>query len=76
MLVQRIGDDECRAPKAVGNCRASHLSYYFNIQTGACEAFYYSGCDGNGNRFDSEEQCEHQCGRYRETGKLIFYMVK
>lgn len=41
------------------------MNYYFNKDAGDCEAFYYSGCDGNGNRFSSKEQCNRQCGEYR-----------
>ena len=45
-----------------GTCRASLERWYFNAQTGNCEAFEYGGCDGNRNNFASKEKCEDFCG--------------
>lgn len=53
-----------------GDCSENVLAYFYNAETSACEAFYYSGCGGNGNRYETEEQCERQCGSYRGVGKL------
>jgi len=30
---------------------------------GLCQAFYYGGCEGNDNRFESAEECEAECMR-------------
>lgn len=55
---------------AYGDCQDNVLSYFYKADASACEAFYYSGCGGNGNRFETEEQCERQCGSYRGVGKF------
>lgn len=34
-----------------------------------CTAFSYSGCGGNGNRFETRDQCERQCGEFKGVGK-------
>ena len=31
-----------------------------------CKQFMYTGCDGNGNRFSSEQECATEC-IYRDT---------
>lgn len=62
--------DMCGLEVDPGPCRASIPAWYFNSQSGRCEAFSYGGCDGNANRFYSEEQCERQCGSFRGQGIL------
>lgn len=59
-----------------GDCSENVLSYFYRAETSACEAFYYSGCGGNGNRFETEEQCERQCGSYKGVGKLNVFSNK
>ncbi|XP_046635247.1 actinia tenebrosa protease inhibitors-like [Daphnia pulicaria] len=51
----------CMQPKAEGLCRAVIPSFYFDVQTGKCTMFDYSGCHGNSNRFATEEECEQEC---------------
>jgi hypothetical protein len=53
--------DVCDLPGVVGPCEAYIPSYYFNAVTAQCEPFVYGGCDGNGNRFDTLEECEATC---------------
>lgn len=45
--------------------------WYYDAYSGRCQAFVYTGCGGNANRFISEEQCERQCGLYRGRGKEL-----
>ncbi|CAG7732167.1 unnamed protein product, partial [Allacma fusca] len=35
--------------------------YYYNNETENCELFYYGGCDGNTNNFESLQQCSSTC---------------
>lgn len=51
----------CQQPKLAGPCRSSFLRYYYNQQTGRCEQFYYGGCQGNDNNFESLDLCERRC---------------
>lgn len=34
---------------------------YYDQSYGGCVRFWYGGCDGNANRFQSEEECEKIC---------------
>ena len=43
--------------KKIRNCQS--------YAQGVCTGFTYGGCEGNANRYESQEQCERQCGRFK-----------
>lgn len=53
--------DLCLLPMEEGSCGRYTLRWYFNSQVQACRPFIYSGCEGNGNRFLHQEECEEVC---------------
>lgn len=53
--------DLCALPRAQGNCTQREPLWYFDGSENRCMPFYYSGCDGNNNRFSSREACEADC---------------
>lgn len=44
-----------------GDVVAEKTRFYFDVQTGKCLTFNYSGCDGNKNNFESESECDLTC---------------
>ena len=54
--------DPCLEPGDIGPCRARILKYYYNAEEGSCAELYYGGCGGNGNRFESFQECTNVCG--------------
>lgn len=52
---------ECNLPLVQGSCLLSLPRYYFNVTTGNCETFIYTGCNGNLNNFFTMEKCESKC---------------
>jgi len=44
-----------------GHCDAKILAWYFDHDSEQCRNFTYSGCGGNDNRFETEEECVSQC---------------
>ncbi|VDL77182.1 unnamed protein product [Nippostrongylus brasiliensis] len=56
----------CQLPLDVGKCHGSFPSWYYEVATGSCVEFKYSGCSGNANRFTSHEECESTCVRQPE----------
>ncbi|EEC13394.1 serine proteinase inhibitor, putative, partial [Ixodes scapularis] len=44
-----------------GMRRRDEFRYFFNPETEECEFFSYSGCNGNGNNFKTEDQCKERC---------------
>uniref|UniRef100_A0A182PGJ0 Papilin n=1 Tax=Anopheles epiroticus TaxID=199890 RepID=A0A182PGJ0_9DIPT len=55
------GVDVCRDPVETGPCTGSTQMYYYDPRALACYSFNYSGCEGNGNRFTTPEECEETC---------------
>jgi hypothetical protein len=35
--------------------------WYFNKESGDCKEFYFGGCDGNENNFETETECRMAC---------------
>lgn len=59
----------CLAPADPGSCDGTITAYYYDAQQQMCQAFLYGGCDGNANKFQTEEQCERLCGKFHGQGK-------
>lgn len=53
--------DVCTLPKATGPCMAYFQRFYFNQASGKCEKFVFGGCRGNGNNFETQDECEGRC---------------
>lgn len=51
----------CTLPSETGPCRASKRRFFYDHHAKECKLFTYGGCQGNGNRFLSKENCETVC---------------
>ncbi|XP_077064713.1 kunitz-type protease inhibitor 2 isoform X2 [Siphateles boraxobius] len=63
-------EEACAVPSESGPCRASFPVFYFEASTQSCKPFIYGGCQGNLNRYGSEEECMSAC-----HGKDAFFLV-
>ncbi|KPJ10062.1 Papilin, partial [Papilio machaon] len=53
--------EACSLPTERGSCRNYTVQWYYDMEYGGCSRFWYGGCEGNGNRFQSKEECEDVC---------------
>uniref|UniRef100_M0QSB1 Tissue factor pathway inhibitor n=1 Tax=Desmodus rotundus TaxID=9430 RepID=M0QSB1_DESRO len=53
--------DFCLLEQDEGICRALLLRYFYNNESKHCELFFYGGCLGNKNNFQTEEECKNTC---------------
>ena len=56
-----IEEEICNKPKVTGVCHLNLQRWYFNKNTRMCHQFTYSGCEGNSNNFETEEDCRRSC---------------
>lgn len=58
-----------------GSCKNYSQKWFFDIDQGACSEFWYHGCEGNGNRFDTEIECKNLCVEPSGRGAFIFFLT-
>ncbi|XP_039592174.1 collagen alpha-6(VI) chain-like isoform X1 [Polypterus senegalus] len=56
-------EDVCALQRDEGPCRKYSLKWYYDAEKDACTRFWYGGCDGNKNRFETQRECEALCVR-------------
>ncbi|XP_013398726.1 papilin isoform X2 [Lingula anatina] len=68
--------DFCTMPGQMGKCRRFKVKWFFDTTYGGCNRFWYGGCDGNDNRFDSREQCQEVCVEPPGEGVCLLPVVR
>uniref|UniRef100_A0A8C2Y7V0 BPTI/Kunitz inhibitor domain-containing protein n=1 Tax=Coturnix japonica TaxID=93934 RepID=A0A8C2Y7V0_COTJA len=67
---QGCAADICHLPAVPGPCGGHELSFFYNVTSGQCETFPYSGCGGNANRFGTWAACRRVCLGHGEGTEL------
>lgn len=56
-----VGTNRCSVPSDQGPCFGNLERWYFDVQMEKCLPFRYGGCAGNGNNFETLEECTESC---------------
>ncbi|XP_019364012.1 PREDICTED: collagen alpha-1(XXVIII) chain [Gavialis gangeticus] len=54
-------DPRCLEPLQPGDCRDYQVKWYYDKDANSCARFWYGGCNGSRNRFETEDQCRETC---------------
>uniref|UniRef100_A0A3B4WT62 Collagen alpha-1(XXVIII) chain n=1 Tax=Seriola lalandi dorsalis TaxID=1841481 RepID=A0A3B4WT62_SERLL len=58
-------DPRCKLNLDQGSCRDYSIRWYYDKQANACAQFWYGGCGGNDNRYETEDECKKTCVLFR-----------
>uniref|UniRef100_A0A914VV22 BPTI/Kunitz inhibitor domain-containing protein n=1 Tax=Plectus sambesii TaxID=2011161 RepID=A0A914VV22_9BILA len=52
---------DCDLPPQKGPCSQATQQWYYDPRDHICREFTYGGCEGNANRFPTQQICRHSC---------------
>ncbi|NWV24764.1 COSA1 protein, partial [Origma solitaria] len=56
-----LSDPRCLEPMKPGDCWEYVVKWYYDKNGNSCGQFWYGGCNGTNNRFETEKECRETC---------------
>ncbi|NXP30749.1 COSA1 protein, partial [Leiothrix lutea] len=56
-----LSDPRCLEPMNPGDCWNYVVKWFYDKNGNSCGQFWYGGCHGNNNRFETEKECRETC---------------
>uniref|UniRef100_A0A3P8V0A2 BPTI/Kunitz inhibitor domain-containing protein n=1 Tax=Cynoglossus semilaevis TaxID=244447 RepID=A0A3P8V0A2_CYNSE len=53
--------ERCGLSLDPGPCRNYEVRWYYDTTANSCAQFWFGGCLGNSNRFETERSCRETC---------------
>ncbi|XP_035529056.1 papilin-like [Morone saxatilis] len=60
-LTSFASKESCFLRQDQGSCQDYTMMWFFDTEQNECSRFWYGGCGGNGNRFQTQEECQDLC---------------
>uniref|UniRef100_A0A7N8XBJ8 BPTI/Kunitz inhibitor domain-containing protein n=1 Tax=Mastacembelus armatus TaxID=205130 RepID=A0A7N8XBJ8_9TELE len=64
LQLQQVQNYPCLLPPDAGGCQSYTVMWHFDKRYGKCSAFWYGGCGGNTNRFETRTECQRASAVY------------
>ncbi|XP_072747679.1 papilin isoform X3 [Anoplolepis gracilipes] len=74
LTVPSMPGASCGLKKDRGPCRDFTVKWFYDTDYGGCSRFWYGGCEGNENRFKTQEECKEVC--VQPKGKAACFLPK
>ncbi|NWR30291.1 COSA1 protein, partial [Tachuris rubrigastra] len=60
-FIDVLSDPRCLEPMKPGDCWDYVVKWYYDRNGNSCGQFWYGGCNGTNNRFETEKECQETC---------------
>lgn len=60
-------NEVCMETLKMGNCSTYKERYYFDVIDQTCKKFYFTGCNGNRNNFQTKQECSTTCSPLKKS---------
>lgn len=70
LTLSEFKTEYCSLPRDSGPCKNNEIKWWYDQSDGVCKEFYYGGCNGNLNRFNSKRECELKCWNSQDICNL------
>lgn len=61
IFTDALSDPRCLEPMKPGDCWDYVVKWYYDKNGNSCGQFWYGGCNGTNNRFETEKECRETC---------------